>query len=110
MSCGSSKFIEVESSEIDLYGDIFLLKKKKTKFSDFCTIEYAEINDHFNNTLDYYNDEDIVYYEDKKNNENNDIIKKTNSLQLNGDISKPYEKENENLENLLDIDNNDYYQ
>ena len=50
MPSGNSKFLEEDSSEKLLFGDIFLLKKNKTneKYGDFCTTEYAEINEYFN--------------------------------------------------------------
>jgi hypothetical protein len=111
MSYGNSKFLEVESSEIDLYGDIFLVKKQKNKYVPFCTIEYAEITEYFNNNLEeYHNDYDTKIYEKNETTMLNNENSKKNYFNEKIFQSEKNETININSDKLLDIDENNYYQ
>ena len=63
-SGGNSDFIDLESNEINLYGDIFIVKFIKDKICDLTIEEYSVFyNDQFDiySDFDSESDSDIVY-------------------------------------------------
>lgn len=95
---GSSSFLEEDSSEKLLFGDLFLLKIKDNKFFDFDIPEYAEFyNVHF------YNFEDC-----ESDNESEISEKNVNDIEDNEEeIDEDYEII-DNSDDELENDNYDY--
>ena len=115
MPSGNSKFLEEDSSEKLLFGDIFLLcKKNKGEFMDFCTTDYAEMNEYFNDGFDecessdenenyiedYSSDHEIIIASDDDDNADDDGCESDNDYNEEGEYN--------NNDGILEEDNNNY--
>lgn len=100
---GSSSFLEENSSEKLLFGDIFMLCLKKKKISDYCISDYAELYNHLFDGFDDCSEEDITSEEEgEETKEDKDfIIKDGNHVET--DESYEYIDDEE-----LDEDCNEY--
>lgn len=106
MPCGNSKFLDIDSSEINLYGDIFLIKKIKNKYNPFCTTEYAEISEYFNEfNYDFY-----INNVDHEINKNNDESLDEHNIIHSQIVFKNAKQKNDSNQNkyILEIDENNY--
>ena len=96
---GSSSFLEEDSSEKLLFGDLFLLKIKDDKLFDLDIPEYSEFyNIHFSNFEDCESENDSIISEDEKGEDD---------LLNDEDIDEDYEIV-DNSDNELENDNYDY--
>ena len=94
--CGNSDFLDLESSENKLYGDIFIIKKQKTKFLSLDISEYGEF---YNYNFELYNEE----YNSNNIEENDDIQEENNNI---GDQN--INDEDNNSDHSDHDDNNDH--
>tara|TARA_B110000879_G_C11068848_1_gene469859 strand:+ start:631 stop:1158 length:528 start_codon:yes stop_codon:yes gene_type:complete len=97
---GMSDFIEEDSSEKILYGDIFILKYHGPILSDITISDYSVFySDHFDNFSNYSsdNDDNIDNIENIENIECDDIVS-TNNIIEEGDVIFDIENNKDDLE------------
>ena len=100
---GTSDFLEEDSSEKLLFGNIFLVKKnKQKKYVDFCVSDYAHVyNELFEGFDECHTDEEESDDEEEPNDDDKDFIVDTDEEE--SDDSYEYKEDEE-----LDIDDNNY--
>ena len=107
---GISNFLEQESSEILLFGDIFLVCLKNKKYIDIDVSEYSEIYEFICGGFDDCNSSDESNLSDESNEEDYDDDEKINTTFIihdkENDSDESYVDNDEECE--LDEDLNDY--
>jgi hypothetical protein len=100
---GISDFLEEDSSEKLLFGDIFLIKKNnKDKLINFCVSDYASVyNELFEGFDDCHTDEEDTDEDEEETEEDKDFI--VNDSEEDSDDSYEYKEDEE-----LDFDENTY--
>jgi hypothetical protein len=100
---GTSEFLEEDSSEKLLFGNIFLVKKnKQNKYVDFCVSDYAHLyNELFEGFDECHTDEEEDDEDEEPDEDDKDFIVDTDEEE--SDDSYEYKEDEE-----LDIDENEY--
>ncbi len=102
---GSSNFLEENSSNILLYGDIFILAFKENKCCDFCVSDYGIFYDVINEGFDdcYSDSDNSLLTEELSDDDEYIYTDDSEDLESDDDYKEKY-SDNE----LLDTDTNDY--
>lgn len=102
---GNSTFLEEDSSEKLLFGDIILFSMKKNKFVNFCVTDYSEVYDSL------FEFEDILNTSEEEDEDEDDIVdSEDEDFIVNNELSEESDESYEDYcsDEELDNDDNEY--